>query len=199
MAPQSDTNKIIGPEAALAMLMAGNVRFMTGKSESTTGFFGRQLAARKQNPFATIVGCSDSRLGPEIIFDQGIGDIFVIRTAGQVVDSIALGSVEYSVEHLHVPLIMVLGHKRCGAVTAAVEESEEPGDIATLIKAIRPAVEVTKDQPGDHVENAVRAQAINVANQLRGSEPVLGEKVVGGHLKVVAARYDLNSGGVEIL
>jgi len=155
--------------------------------------------ATGQTPFAVVVGCSDSRVAPEIVFDEGLGDIFVIRTAGEVVDDAALGSIEYAVEHLGSPLIVVLGHERCGAVSAAVAGAQAPGHIATLLKAIEPAVEQTKGKPGDAVENAVRAQALDVAKQLREAEPILAERVRTGRLKIVAARYDLDTGKVEVL
>src|SRR5690349_20125159 len=113
-----------------------------------------------------------------------------MRDAGQVVDEVALGSIEYAVEHLGSALIVVLGHERCGAVAAAVAGAQEPGHIAAVLKAIEPAVEETKGQPGDPVENAVRAQARGVARQLHGATPILAERVRSGQLKVVAARYD---------
>jgi carbonic anhydrase len=192
----------VSPEEALKRLREGNARFVAGHM---THVAPKDVAsalhnlATGQTPFAVIVGCSDSRVAPEIVFDEGLGDIFVIRTAGEVVDDAALGSIEYAVEHLGSPLIVVLGHERCGAVTAAVAGAHAPGHIATLLKAIEPAVEQTKGMPGDPVENAVRAQAINVAKQLREAEPILAERVRSGKLKIVAARYDLDTGKVDLL
>src|ERR1700730_11004915 len=133
-------------------------------------------------PFAIIVGCSGSRVGPEIVFDQGLGDIFVIRTAGEVVDAAALGSIAFAVGD-----------------SAEGPSPKEPGHIATVLKAIEPAVEQTKSKPGDPVENAVRAQALDVAQQLRKSKPILAERVQSGKLKIVAGRYDLETGKVELL
>ncbi len=159
----------------------------------------RRAVAKRQMPFAIIVGCSDSRVGPEIVFDQGLGDIFVVRTAGEVVDATALGSIEYAVEHLGSSLVVVLGHERCGAVSAAVGSNKEPGHIAAVLKAIEPAVEQTKGKPGDPVENAVRAQAVDVAKQLQDAKPILAERVHSGRLKIVVARYDLDTGKVEFL
>ena len=159
----------------------------------------RGAGAKGQNPFAVIVGCSDSRVGPEMVFDQGLGDLFVVRTAGEVVDSAALGSIEYAVEHLGSSLIVVLGHERCGAVSAAVAGAKEPGHIAAVLKAIEPAVKQTKGNPGDPVENAVRAQALDVAKQLQEAEPILAERVQSGKLKIVAARYDLDTGKIDLL
>jgi carbonic anhydrase len=192
----------VGPDEALKRLLQGNARFVSGH---LTHAGPEQIAeargavAKSQNPIAVIVGCSDSRVGPELVFDQGLGDLFVVRTAGEVVDSAALGSIEYAVEHLGSPLIVVLGHERCGAVAAAVAGAKEPGHIAAVLKAIEPAVKQTKGKPGDPVENAVRAQALDVAKQLQDAKPILAERVQSGKLKVVAARYDLDSGKIEML
>ncbi len=192
----------VSPDEALKRLVQGNSRFVFGHMTHVASgqvVEARRAVAKRQMPFAIIVGCSDSRVGPEIVFDQGLGDIFVVRTAGQVVDATALGSIEYAVEHLGSSLIVVLGHERCGAVSAAVAVTKEPGHIAAVLKAIEPAVEQTKGKPGDPVENAVRAQAIDVAKQLQNAKPILAERVHSGKLKIVAARYDLDTGKVEFL
>jgi len=189
-------------DEALRRLEQGNARFVAGRLSETTpaGIAkNRGQVAHVQKPFAILVGCSDSRVGPEVIFDQKLGALFVIRTAGEVVDSIGLGSVEYAVSHLGVPLIVVLGHERCGAVSAAVSGAREPGHIATVLQAIKPAVRKTKGQAGDPVDNAVRAQALDVARQLQASGPILKKAVQSGKLKVIAARYDLDSGKVSLL
>jgi carbonic anhydrase len=192
----------VNPDEALKRLMQGNARFVFGHMTHVAPEHiaeARRGVAKRQTPFAIIVGCSDSRVGPEIVFDQGLGDIFVVRTAGEVVDATALGSIEYAVEHLGSSLIVVLGHERCGAVSAAVGGTKEPGHIAAVLKAIEPAVEQTKGKPGDPVENAVRAQALDVAKQLQNAKPILAERVHSGKLKIVAARYDLDTGKVEFL
>jgi carbonic anhydrase len=192
----------VSPDQALKRLMRGNARFVSGHLAHAGPeeiAEARGAVAKGQNPFAIIVGCSDSRVGPEIVFDQGVGDLFVVRTAGEVVDAAALGSIEYAVEHLGSPLIVVLGHERCGAVSAAVAGAKEPGHIAVVLRAIEPAVKQTKGKPGDPVENAVRAQALDVARQLQTAEPILAERVQSGKLKIVAARYDLDTGKVELL
>ena len=189
-------------DEALRLLQRGNARFVAGQLSETTALSiaeSRRKVAHVQKPFAIIVGCSDSRVGPEVIFNQKVGDIFVVRTAGEVVDPVGLGSIEYAVAHLGSPLILVLGHERCGAVSAAVSGAKEPGHIGTVLKAIQPAVRTSKGQAGDPVENAVRAQALHVAAQLRASGPILKEAVRGGKLKIVAARYDLDSGKVSLL
>jgi carbonic anhydrase len=136
---------------------------------------------------------------PEIIFDQGLGDLFVIRVAGNIVDDAILGSIEYAVEHLDVALVMVLGHERCGAVEAALQEGEIAGHIGALVKAIAPAVPPASDRSGDRLDRAVRANVVRVVAQLRASHPVLAERVSGGRLRVAGARYDLDSGTVELL
>jgi carbonic anhydrase len=192
----------VSPDEALERLMQGNARFVSGHLTHAGPeeiAEARSSVSKGQSPFAVIVGCSDSRVGPEIVFDQGLGDLFVVRTAGEVVDSAALGSVEYAVEHLGSSLIVVLGHESCGAVAAAVAEAKAPGHIAAVLEAIEPAVKQTKGNPGDPVENAVRAQALDVAKQLQGAEPILSERVQSGKLKIVAARYDLSTGKVELL
>jgi carbonic anhydrase len=155
--------------------------------------------AKGQKPFVIVVGCSDSRVGPEVVFDQGLGDLFVVRTAGNVVDDVALGSIEYAAEHFGVPVIFVLGHTRCGAVAAAVAGGEAPGHVGSIVEKIKPAVEVTKGKEGDAVDNAVRANVRNVVSQLRGSGPILSGLVKSGKLRVVGGCYDLDTGKVGMV
>lgn len=196
-APES---RAVTPDEALQELMAGNRRFVDGLPASRHGVAHRRAElATGQKPFAVLVCCSDSRVGPEVVFDQGLGDIFVIRTAGEVVDDIGLASIEYAVEHLGTPLVVVLGHERCGAVTAALAGGEAPGHIGALLKAIQPAVGESKGEPGDPVDNAVRAQVRDVVRQLRSAVPILSELVHEGKVKVVGARYDLDTGAVEVV
>jgi carbonic anhydrase len=197
-APVHASATAVSADDAWRRLEDGNNRFATGHGRAVADYSSRRAElAKGQQPFAVIVSCSDSRAGPEVIFDQGLGDLFVIRTAGHVVDDEALGSIEYAVEHLGSPLIVVLGHSRCGAVTAAVEGGSAPGHIGAVVKAIRPAVEETRGQPGDPVDNAMRANVRDVARQLRESQPILAELVHEGKVRVVGARYDLDSGRVE--
>jgi carbonic anhydrase len=155
--------------------------------------------ANGQRPFAVIVSCSDSRVPPEIIFDQGIGNLFVVRCAGNIVDDAGLGSIEYAAEHLHVSLIVVLGHERCGAVEAAVKGGEAPGHIKSLVEAIRPAVEKVKGRPGDLAENAMRGNVKLVVDHLKASKPILEHLVHKGTLSVIGARYDLDDGHVILI
>jgi len=185
---------------ALPRLLAGNHRYVTGTVAHPNQTAGRRRAvAGSQHPFAIILGCADSRVPPEVVFDQGLGDLFVVRVAGNIADPAALASIEYAAEHLGVELIVVLGHSRCGAVDAAVKGGEAPGHLSVLVDAIMPAVEKTRDQPGDRLNNAVKANALLVAEQLRTSDPVLSHLVQDGKLRVVAALYDLDSGKVDVL
>jgi carbonic anhydrase len=192
------------PQDALQQLVDGNARFVAGKAQFPGADPQRRVqVAQAQKPFATILGCSDSRVPPELLFDQGLGDLFVIRVAGNVYDEQALGSIEYSVEVVGVPLIVVLGHERCGAVKETVEIVEHggtaPGHIRSLIEAIEPAVKSVHDQPGDEVDNAVRANVRLVAQNLTNSEPILAPKAASGAIHVIGARYDLDEGKVEWL
>ena len=192
----------VNTDDALKRLLDGNARFVAGKSDELNGskLIERRAALTKdQKPFAVIVSCSDSRVPPELVFNVGLGDVFVIRTAGEVVDAVALGSIEYAVEHLGSSLIVVLGHQQCGAVAAAVSGANETGKIPDVLKAIAPAVEETKGKPGDPIDNAVRANAVDIAKHIQSTGPILAPRVQSGNVKVVAARYDLDTGGVELL
>jgi len=189
-------------DEALKTLMAGNQRFVHGHLTSVTP---KEVAQRRaelaqgQKPFAIVLCCSDSRVGPELVFDQELGNIFVIRTAGEVLDHAGIGSIEYAVAHLGSPLVLVLGHERCGAVAAAVANAQEPGNIADIVKAIQPAVEQTRGQPGDPVANAVRANALDVAAQLQNTSTIISDKVKAGRLTIKAAVLSLQTGEVELL
>jgi carbonic anhydrase len=188
------------PDESLAKLLEGNARYVKGAMTHPDADAARRAeVAKGQHPFAIILSCSDSRIPPEIVFDQGLGDIFVIRTAGNVVDDIAIGSIEYAAEHLGSPLLVVLGHENCGAVKATVDGGEAPGHIASIVKAIKPAVEKAKGEKGDLVDNSVRENVSMVREKLAESKPLLAEMVEKGKLKVVGARYDLDDGKVEII
>ena len=179
------------PVDALDRLRDGNARMVSGKPEhprqSTSA---RTAVATEQHPFAIVVGCSDSRVPPELVFDQGLGDLFVVRSAGQVVDAPALGSIEYALAHLGSRLVVVLGHEHCGAVKAAIDGGAAPPNIQSLITAIRPAVDEVSQMSGDKLDLAVRANVNRVVRQLRNNSP--GVRVVGMY-------YDLDTGKVEVL
>ena len=187
-------------DIALKRLQAGNAHFVDDISTRSNKHAKRRAeVAEKQKPFAIVVSCSDSRVGPEVVFDQGLGDLFVVRTAGHAVDDVGLGSIEYAVEHLGASLILVLGHERCGAVAATVAGGKAHGHLPAIVKAIQPAVAKTKGQPGDAADNAVRANVREVVARLKAAGPVLAERVTDGKLKVAGARYDLDTGRVEII
>lgn len=196
--PQHPT---LSPAQALKRLMDGNARYVKHKEKHPDMSFARrrELNEHGQHPFAVILGCADSRVPPELIFDEGLGDLFVIRDAGNVVDDDVLGSIEYAVEHLGVQLVMVLGHEKCGAVTAAIESDKAPGHIQKVIDSIRPAIAEARELPGDQVHNCVVANARYVAFQIKTSEPILRLAVETNRIQVVAANYHLNTGVVEIL
>lgn len=188
----------VAPADALARLKAGNQRFIAGKLQHPHQDPKRRAElATGQRPFAIVLGCADSRTSPEVLFDQGLGDLFVVRVAGNVLDDHVLGSIEYAVDHFGAQLIVVLGHKRCGAVQAAKEtldsKTEAPAHINSLVTAIQPAVEATR---GADVEATVNANVENVVQSLRSSEPVLKKEVEAGAFTVVGAYYDLDTGAV---
>jgi carbonic anhydrase len=185
----------VSPDDALNRLKTGNERFSQSKVST-----GKPVAARRaetakdQHPFAIVVGCADSRTAPEIIFDQNIGDLFVIRTAGNLVDDYALGSIEYAVDHLGTRLIVVLGHERCGAVSAALAGGSAPGHINSLVRDIQPAVAASKGKDGDALTNAIHENDAEVAAKIR-KDAQLGD--LSSRVKVVEGYYDLDTGKVE--
>lgn len=185
-------------EEALQALREGNRRFAAGQAvHPHQDPARREESLPGQHPFAAILACSDSRVPPEVIFDQGLGDLFVVRTAGHVADDVALGSIEYAVEHLGVPLVVVLGHTRCGAVTAALHSDEAPGHIAAVVQAILPAVQEARRMPGDPLSNAIDAHIRQVVAYLRAVSLILAEREHAGTLRIVGARYSLENGKVE--
>ncbi len=185
----------VSADAALAKLKEGNARFVNSKVSA-----GKPTAARRaetaqgQHPFAIILGCADSRTSPEIIFDQNLGDIFVDRNAGNLVDDHTLGTIEYGVEHLGVRLIVVLGHERCGAVQAAVASDSAPGHIQSLVRDIQPAVQAVKGKPGDQVHLAVAENARLMAEEIR-TKANFGD--LAKDVKIIPAVYDLDTGKVN--
>ncbi len=189
----------LSPDAALQKLMAGNRRFVYKQPQYPAQSASRlQEVAQAQHPFATILSCADSRVPPEILFDRGLGDIFDVRIAGNIATPEAIGSIEYAVALLGSPLLMVLGHERCGAVTAAVQNEPLPGEISTFVNPILPAVQRVKDRSGDPVDNAVVA---NIYYQIECLEksPLLSDRLQSGKLKIVGGRYDLDTGRVKII
>lgn len=191
-------------EEAYTKLMEGNKRFVSGNlMQKDLGDARRKELAKGQHPFAIVVTCSDSRVSPEIIFDQGLGELFVVRVAGNVVDSIALGSIEYAAEHLHAPLLIILGHTHCGAVTAAVDKKGKPeGNIGAIVKKIVPAVKKARAKGGSREEiiaNAIKENVLLVGKEIEKKSPLLKHLIEKGELKVVSAVYDISSGTVEVI
>lgn len=188
-------------DEALAELKAGNARFTSGKEQSPTRDLKRvKEVAKAQHPEAIVLTCSDSRVPPEVIFDEGIGDLFVVRVAGNVAEPATTGSVEYAAEHLGVPLVVVLGHHKCGAVKATAEATGAPeGNIGAIVKEIQPAVAAAKANPGKEglVDDAVHQNAALVAAQLLSESPILSHLAHEGKVKIVTAVYDLESGKIE--
>ncbi len=190
----------VTPEQALKNLKDGNQRFIQAKyQDARKGTKRRTEVAKGQQPFAVIVGCSDSRVPPELIFDQGLGDIFIIRLAGNIVDGAALGSIEYAVDHLGTPLVVVLGHQDCGAIKATVQGGEAHGHITILVETLKPAVEKAKGQPGDLLDNAIRANVQLITEQLKSADPIVSKAVKAGKAMIVGAYYDLETGVVSFL
>jgi carbonic anhydrase len=192
------------PDEALARLLEGNRRFVADDPlRPDIGNHRRHELAVGQAPFAAILGCADSRVAPETLFGAGLGEIFTTRVAGNTLAPAILGSLEYSVAVLGAPLILVLGHERCGAVVAAVEVAERatvlPGSLTPMIEPILPAVAAVRGRPGDLVDNAVKEHARRTAARLRTGEPSLAGAIRDGKLKVAAGYYDLDDGKVDIL
>jgi len=187
-------------DQALEMLMEGNKRFISGKLEHPNHCEeSRGRLAEGQEPIAVVLTCADSRVPPVDIFDQGLGDIFVLRVAGNIINDQILGSIEYAVKHLHCPLVMVLGHTNCGAVSAVAGGTRLGGHIASLTPPIDAAIKQVKGQEGELVNNASMALAQNMAAKIAESEPYVADFVKSGQVKVVASFYDLETGEVKML
>lgn len=205
----------ITADQALQKLMEGNSRYLaekpTAAQRSTKA--SREALAKSQKPYAIILTCSDSRVPPELLFDSGLGELFVIRVAGNIPDPVVLGSIEYAAEHLGTPLIMVLGHERCGAVTAAVDtKGKAPGNIGAIVKTIAPALhQASKDCPAcktdkqcaknnknEYVECVIDANTKMASVNLTKQSKVLSHLVEQKKLKIVSAKYDLDDGQVTI-
>lgn len=205
---------ITSADEAKELLVDGNQRFTSGKvlNDDLSGEKRQMLIDKGQHPFAVVLTCSDSRVPPEVLFDQALGDVFVVRTAGNVVDAIATGSVEYGVEHLGAPLLVVMGHEKCGAVKATLEATEAKaqtteeqkgpeGSIPAIVAKIKPSVEKAKAAGVAETELAELAANENIKAVIADLEksPIIKEIVEHGKLKIVGAKYHLGSGEVEWL
>ena len=196
----SDQPSVV-PAEAISKLKEGNGRYTSGNLQHPGQTIERRAElAKTQHPFAAVLSCSDSRVPPEIVFDQGLGDLFIVRVAGNVINDEGLGSIEYSVDHLGARLILVLGHQSCGAVKAAREtiaaKGRAPGHIESLVTAIKPAVEATAK---DDLDTTIKANVKNVVQALRSSTPILKAKVDSGEVKVIGGYYSLDTGAVTFL
>lgn len=184
----------------LERLIQGNLRYVNSTTVCHEDWTAKRSAlTANQKPFAIIVTCSDSRVPPEIVFDQTLGSLFVVRVAGNVVDDFAIGSIEYGVNVLGANLLLVLGHSNCGAVEAALKGMKFDNHIQEVLNAIEPAVAATKGQPGDLLEKTIKANVRLVKEKLKTSKPVLAKLIENGTLQVLGAYYHLDSGKVEFL
>ncbi|MBY0355342.1 MAG: carbonic anhydrase [Rickettsiales bacterium] len=199
----SQTLKPVTPDDALKILQDGNAAFLRGEVKMPDISAKRRLElAKGQSPFCAYVSCSDSRVPPELLFGRGLGELFIVRNAGNTIDTVALGSLEYAVAVLKVPLIVVMGHEACGAVKAAMEVVEKnarfPGAIDNMIEPIIPAVLEARDQKGDNVRNAIRQNVRRTVRMLReDTDELLLKPQRSGALKVVGAYYSLDTGSVD--
>ncbi len=192
-------------DEALALLKEGNSKSLTDSPvRAVQGRERRLEIARGQTPFAVLVSCSDSRVPPEVLFGRGLGELFIVRNAGNTVDTVALGSIEYAIAVLGVPLVVVLGHERCGAVEAALSVVEKntvfPGSLNQMIEPILPAALIARSSGAkgeELLDAAVRENIRRVVTRIRNSEPVLMNPIKAGKVKVVGARYDLDDGQVD--
>jgi carbonic anhydrase len=195
--PKAFAQSTLSPEAALKALMDGNKRFV----DRNLRFYEEDLAilkentAEKQEPFASVLACADSRVPVELLFDQSIGHVFVNRVAGNIATSEIIASIEYGVAVLGTRVLMVLGHAACGAVEASIAGKAVPGQISALYRYIRPAI----DEAGGELEATIKANAKIQANLLKNSSPVIASAIKDGKLSAVAAYYDLSSGKVVLL
>jgi carbonic anhydrase len=191
----------ISRDQALRDLRAGNARYEAGKPQLwNAGAARRKELTAGQHPKACIVTCSDSRVSPELLFDQSIGDVFVVRLAGNVIAAEAEGSVEYAVEHLHVPLVVVLGHSSCGAIAAALSGGAVDGQVGSVLDHLQPAIQAARQKgtdPGHMPDAVVRENALRGAAEMVETSPTIGEAVKSGHLAVISAVYDLPTGKVD--
>jgi len=199
--PAHSEQPTVAPAEAVSKLKEGNGRYTSGNLQHPGQTTERRTElAKDQHPFAVILSCSDSRVPPEIVFDQGLGDLFVVRVAGNVIDDHGLGSIEYAVDHLGARLIVVLGHQSCGAVKAAKEtiaaKGKAPGHIQSLVTAIQPVVETTAK---DDLDTTVKANVKHVVQALRSSTPILKAKVDSGEVQVIGGYYSLDTGAVSLL
>lgn len=190
----------LNSKEALGKLMEGNNRFTFEIAKHPNQTRNRIFEiAKEQKPFAVVIGCSDSRIPPEIIFDQGLGDLFTIRVAGNTVGNVCIGSVEYAVEHLGIQLVMVLGHQRCGVLKAAASGDDVHHHLGSLVSTAKVAIEKAKGKKGCLIDNAVKENVKLLIKKLESDSEVIHKYIEDNRLKIVGAYYSLDTGRVEIL
>jgi carbonic anhydrase len=194
---------VMTPDAALERLVAGNARYVAGQSTPLNFSNDRAALVSGQNPYASILSCSDSRVGPEFCFDEQRGDLFVARVAGNYLTTDFVATLEYAAAVLHTPLIMVLGHESCGAVRAAIDSVDNntqfPGHIQSMASALGPAVRAAKGMSGERFENVVKMNVVRNVDKLRKQPPILSRLVAKGKALVVGGVYSLKTGKVELV
>ncbi len=187
------------PDTIWASLAAGNKRFVAGKPRAQALVSLRHKLALGQSPNVIVLSCSDSRVSPEVIFDQSLGDLFVVRTAGNIADRVALGSIEYAVDHIHSPVLLVLGHSKCGAVTAACSGDKMPSqNLDAIVEKIGPAVTQAKTyaKGDDLIETAIKENVRQSAKDVQANSEIIRDAVKSGKLHVIEAEYQLDTGEV---
>jgi carbonic anhydrase len=194
---------VLSPDAALDRLMKGNSRYVDGVSKRHDFKHEREALSAGQNPFAAVLSCADSRIAPEYCFDTARGDLFVCRVAGNFASDEMVASLEYAVQVLNTPLIMVLGHAACGAVSATIKSVKDgttlPGHLPSLVAAIKPAVDAVQSQGGDMLANAIRQNVVPNVEKLKSAAPILKSFTDDKKIKIVGGVYDLKSGRVELI
>jgi carbonic anhydrase len=202
-APPPKPQNELSPDEALARLMAGNARYVKGVRECHDLTDDRAALTKGQNPYAAILSCADSRVALELAFDAGLGDIFACRVAGNFDNDDVTASLEYAVAHLATPLILVLGHGGCGAVTATIESLKTgvapPGHLPSLVAAIAPAVQAAQGRPGDLLANAVRENVVQTVGRLKAAGPIISAAAAEGKVRIVGGVYDLADGRVDLV
>jgi carbonic anhydrase len=197
--PQND----LSSDAALDRLKKGNARYVKGVTKRHDFTHEREALTKGQNPFAGILSCADSRIGPELAFDTARGDLFVCRLAGNFLNDDVIASFEYGVSVLNVPLLMVLGHQSCGAIDAAIKSIKDgttlPGHLPSLVTALTPAVKGSAGQPGDALDNAIKQNVILTVEKLKTASPIIDKFVADKKVRVVGGVYRLDTGKVELL
>jgi carbonic anhydrase len=201
-APPKPENKV-SPDGALQLLMTGNRRYVDGVSRRHDFKHEREALTKGQNPYAGILSCADSRIAPEYAFDTGRGDLFVCRVAGNFSNDDVIASFEYAVQVLDTPLLMVLGHRSCGAIDAAIKSIKDgttlPGHLPSLVSALAPAVKAVLDKTGNTLDNAIRQNVVINVEKLKNATPIIDKAVTEKRVRIVGAVYNLDSGRVELL